>query len=104
MRLDGRGESSERSGRSSQQLQGLSVRLDGRGESSERSGRSQQLQGLSVRPCELWEMRSPTPLRWFIKDLMGGVNHLRGVGDTQQWESTRLYQSSERLDGIKDLG
>ena len=55
VRLDGRGESSERSGRytaatfirmnrlrgvgDTQQLQGLSVRLDGRGESSERSGR-----------------------------------------------------------------
>ena len=38
MRLDGRGESCERSG-DTQQLQALSARLDGRGESSERSGR-----------------------------------------------------------------
>ena len=39
MRLDGRGESSERSGRYTAATRFISMRLDGRGESSERSGR-----------------------------------------------------------------
>ena len=39
VRLDGRGESSERSGRYTAATRFISMRLDGRGESSERSGR-----------------------------------------------------------------